>query len=301
MSTIPWEEDFQYSPLFAKRSAVRKILDFQFDMDRDCIAKPMEPPKDLEPYLADLYRYPVLSRESEKMLFLKMNYAKYRATRLKQTAGKLAPLQQRHIRRYIKIAQDTRNILARHNLRLVVSIAKKVEIPGMSFAEVISNGNMHMLKCLDKFNPSRRNDKGTNNKFSTYATWAIRSNLNKEKLPPPIKYRQPDCIDGDVRDFDATIRDYRQKDDEPCEPSFDLELMLMKLNDPKVINERERDILTARYAHGLSKRQISERLGITKEWVRALSVMAKQKVKAAVEAEYAKIPPRVLELLVTPM
>ena len=65
----------------------------------------------------------------------------------------------------------TKNQIIRANLRLVVSIAKRYVGPTQDFFELVSDGNISLLRAVDKFDFSR------GNKFSTYATWAIMKNF----------------------------------------------------------------------------------------------------------------------------
>ena len=77
----------------------------------------------------------------------------------------------------------TKNQIARANLRLVVSIAKRHVTPDQNFFELVSDGNVSLLRAIEKFDFAR------GNKFSTYASWAIMKNFARTI---PGEYRQRD-------------------------------------------------------------------------------------------------------------
>jgi RNA polymerase primary sigma factor len=69
--------------------------------------------------------------------------------------------------------RDAKDQFVRSNLRLVLSIAKKYSYPGIDFLDFIQEGNIGLMKAVDKFNYR------LGNKFSTYATWWIRQSITR--------------------------------------------------------------------------------------------------------------------------
>jgi RNA polymerase primary sigma factor len=194
----------------------------------------------------------------------------------------------------IGIASDTRHTIARHNLRLVVSVAKKTYIPGISFYELISNGNVTLLKTIDKFDVGRINEYGTSNKFCTYATWALINNFNNNRRPTK-KEQGPPLIDVDPYDVPIAVA---ASEETPNEPAFDVELLRQKLDDRRVITEREADILRLRYFDEMSWEEVGKKYDICKERVRVV-VEAQKKLRVAMEAEYVQLPSRVAALFMS--
>jgi RNA polymerase primary sigma factor len=94
---------------------------------------------------------------------------------------------------------EARKELIEHNLRLVVNVAKKYQGKGLEFQDIIQEGNLGLMKAINKFDP----DKGY--KFSTYATWWIRQRITRA-LPEAKTIRVP------VHVWEKTTKIFKAKD-----------------------------------------------------------------------------------------
>lgn len=69
--------------------------------------------------------------------------------------------------------QSARNRMICHNLRLVISIARKYQRPGVSFIDLIAEGNLGLIRAVEKFDP------GLGYRFSTYASWWVQQAVER--------------------------------------------------------------------------------------------------------------------------
>ena len=127
------------------------------------------PPRDLPPYLAALYRTPLLTPGRERALFLAFNFHKYQFAAARRRleprfarARDLAELESLWGR-----AVAVKNRIVQANLRLVVSVARKHLRPGLNLMELVSDGNLVLMRAAEGFDVHR------GNRFSTYATLAL--------------------------------------------------------------------------------------------------------------------------------
>jgi len=119
-------------------------------------------------------RHPLLTREEETTLAISMEQGKKAERRLERHVGK--PMS--HSARVALESQVADGVVAReqlinHNLRLVVSIAKKFGWCSLELPDLIQEGNIGLMKAIEKF------DYRLGYKFSTYATWWIRQAIQR--------------------------------------------------------------------------------------------------------------------------
>ena len=129
-------------------------------------------------YLKEIGRVPLLTGAEEVEYSRRVEAGGVAATRLADLAasGQLSGLefdQRRALQRTVRRGEDAREVLIEANLRLVVSIAKRYVGRGMHFLDLIQEGNLGLMRAVEKFDYT----KGF--KFSTYATWWIRQAITR--------------------------------------------------------------------------------------------------------------------------
>ncbi len=241
-------------------------------------------PANLPPYLQHLFRLPLLNKAGEQALFRKMNFLKFKADKLRHelepetcTAAELDATEA-----LLEQANRIKNQIVRANLRLVVSIAKRHASPQLEFFEIVSDGNISLMRAVEKFDYSR------GFKFSTYASWAIMKNYartmpnhrkhsdryqtGREELLEIVASPDLDDVEDDrIPALRATVED-----------------MLSTLD------ERERKILRQRF--GLdgdegpqTLEQIGKRFGVSKERIRQLEARAMSKLRGDFQQAISKL------------
>ena len=124
-------------------------------------------------YLREIGAYPLLSAADEVALGAAVQAGREAAGEL-STAGKaLTSARRRHLERAAAIGDEARRQFIQANLRLVVSIAKRYQSVGLPLLDLVQEGNLGLIRAVEKFEPSR------GCKFSTYATWWIRQSISR--------------------------------------------------------------------------------------------------------------------------
>ena len=131
-------------------------------------------------YLKEIGKVPLLSADEEIELAQNMEDGAVATEKINVLKGRLDEEEKAEIKEEIKTLQrdvdkgaDAKKRLAEANLRLVVSIAKRYVGRGMLFLDLIQEGNLGLIKAVEKF------DYKKGYKFSTYATWWIRQAITR--------------------------------------------------------------------------------------------------------------------------
>jgi RNA polymerase primary sigma factor len=130
---------------------------------------PHDPVRD---YLREIGKTPLLTAEEEVALAERLDAGRAAAAQLCDRAS-LDVQQRLGLERLAADGEAAREHLTLANLRLVVSIAKKYKGCGLAFFDLIQEGNIGLMRAVEKF------DVGKGNRFSTYATWWIRQGITR--------------------------------------------------------------------------------------------------------------------------
>lgn len=249
-------------------------------------ARKVRAPAGLPPYLASLYEVPLLTREQEFHLFRKMNYLKFRASKLRDRLDPLRPKTSSmdEIERLYQQSVQAKNEIIRANLRLVVSIAKRYANGPDNLFELISDGNISVIRAVEKF------DYGRGFKFSTYATWAIIKNFART-IPEELRYQTR--FRAQPEELLTTTRDDRsnQRALESLQSQREQHVAKILAH----LDEREKQIISYRYGlepntEPMTLKEVGEAMGVTKERVRQLETRAINKLREAAQKENVEVP-----------
>lgn len=176
--------------------------------------------------------------------------------------------------------KDALNKLVKHNLKFVVNIAKNYRDRGISFSEIISEGNMGLIHAASKFDP----DKGF--KFITYAVWWIKSAIN-DYIDENSKNNTVEPEDNIVHNkmdinysYDMVNEDFETEINNIQSRKGTIELLM------KCLHEREIKILTLFYGLNDGKEmtldEVGKTMNLTNERVRQIKDNAISKLKCNV-------------------
>ena len=223
-----------------------------------------------------------LTKKDEIELFLRYNYARYRLAELLAATGRSrSTARARRKLLWFKRLLKVRSDIVGANLALVLAMAKRTRIPNVDFAELISEGNMALLRSVEKFDVAR------GFKFSTYACRAILKSFNRLATNTG-RYRKhfPREFEPQLErsDYDVSRHEIRQ------EESVDA-LRDILIENQANLTDVERTVVMERFAigswgKGRTLSEVGQIVGLTNERVRQIQNLALGKIRAALDEEY---------------
>lgn len=230
-------------------------------------------PVDVPGHLRHLWEIPLLTVQQEPDLFRRMNYLKYRATQTLAQNGDPTASEISVADADLRAAQEVRDYIVQANMRLVVSLARRYQSNLMSLDDLISTGNLTLMKAVERFDYSR------GFRFSTYATHSIRRDFfraagrrqkNQDREQPTPSEMLSDSLPSREAPVDGS--------DEALPPAELLHLV------DRYLPARERMIVRKRYGlnedgRSYTLRDLADEMGVSKERVRQLQMRAVNRLR----------------------
>ena len=155
-------------------------------------------------YLKEMAQVPLLTTEEEVELARRLEEGYRAAEKLEKANGNLSAEQREQLRLIVSDGLAAREHLIKANTRLVVSIAKKYIGRGVPFLDLIQEGNLGLMKAVEKFDFRR------GFRFSTYATWWIRQTITRAIADQGRTIRVPVHMSDRIRRLYKAARQLEQ-------------------------------------------------------------------------------------------
>jgi RNA polymerase primary sigma factor len=161
-------------------------------------------------YFHEMGQVPLLTIEEEVELAQQWQRGRQAEQRLSRNGHD--EKEQASLRREIEAGYAARDHLITANTRLVISIAKRYRGRGVPFQDLIQEGNLGLMRAVDKFDPGR------GYKFSTYATWWIRQAVTRALADQGRTIRLPVHMEESIRKLNRTAHQMEQDLGQPPSP-----------------------------------------------------------------------------------
>ena len=279
--------EFVESDEFLEQGAKDRILAEPLDTPEPTVLRNIEPIKltgsSLSEYLHTLTDTPVLNREEEVKLFRRYNFLKFLASQsragIKLTHVLGAVLSE--IESYLAQAEEIKRRIIEANLRLVVNIARKHTLSGANLLDLVSEGNISLMRAVEKFDYSR------GFRFSTFASWAITKDFAR-KIPDQIG-RLGKATKASLANIHREMRTEDAVDFAAIERAQQSLAQVIKDN----LTKREQYVIMNRFGlvgPPIKKKtktlvQVGRELNLSKERIRQIELLALQKLRQSLSPE----------------
>ncbi len=282
--------DYVQSKSFSRSDAVRKIFDEAPPIKRPDTSWYHPVMDSGSSRLSNPNGSVLLTAAQERVLFLQFNYCRFAMERLRRkiaAAGEVDATLGRELLNWHVKAEAYRDQIAQTNLALVLAMAKRTRVSEVDFSDLVSEGNMALLRAIDKFDVAR------GFKFSTYACRAILKAFSRIGVKL-TKYRQLFPTDFDPK---LEKSDFMQKKREGHEDDCVDELRQIIKENRAELSDIEQEVIEHRFALGrrleqhpdaqpLTLEQVGKIIGVTKERVRQIQNKALEKIRTTLENDY---------------
>jgi len=271
---------FMDSPIFQQKEIEKELFDFDKEPQLPMTSW-YQPTRD-EALDEAMHGAPQLMKAGEeRIMFLRFNFSKRKLSRLQKLIKKSGLTRKRaeDVIEWHRRFEHFREYLVRTNLALVLAMAKRTRLGDVDFAEIVSEGNMALIRAVDKFSV----DRGF--KFSTYACRAILKAFSRTSLKSSRhKSRFPVEFEPDMEKSDWTDR-RRDAVEEDCVD----ELRAIVNRNLADLSQVEETVIRRRFNWEqdqdtpLTLEEVGQIIGVTKERVRQIQNKALAKIRNIME------------------
>jgi RNA polymerase primary sigma factor len=156
-------------------------------------------------YLKEMSRVPLLTSEEETALAIRIEKGRKARRKIETLQGKSTAYERRKYNPIIEDGVRAREHLIKANTRLVVSIARRYMGRGVAFLDLIQEGNLGLMKAVEKFEYKR------GFRFSTYATWWVRQTISRAIADQSRTIRVPVHMNDRIYEMYKASRELEQK------------------------------------------------------------------------------------------